>query len=389
MDGVSCDALVDTGCTKSIAHVSMCSRWTRKDVCVTTVSGERYSCQGTSVVNVQLPSGVYAFVEVLVVSTRPLNFNFILGMNGVSAFRGVTVRTPSDVRFGVEECAMSSAVADVATDYVIDEKDFTVTYDVAAKKWTLSWKWCDGQEPPCLVNTTSEYQIRPEARQEYEHELSQWIADGWLVPHDEKHHGPVKGTIPLMAVVQRNKEKVRPVLDFRELNSHLSLHTAEADVCSEKIREWRRHGQKTALLDLRKAYLQIHVHPSLWPYQTVMFKGKRYCLTRLGFGLSIAPLVMKKVLNTTLSWDERIDRATSPYLDDILVDERIATAVDVGNHLCRHGLVCKPAEAVSEGARVLGVRVWGERNCLFWRRDNDVGEKLGKLTRPALFSLCG
>lgn len=162
VDEVSCGALVDTGCTKGIVHVSMCFRWTRKDMCVTTVSGERYSCQGTSVVRVQLPSGVHAFVEVLVVSTRPLNFNFILGMNGVRAFRGVTVRTPSDVQFGVDECISSAPADNVATDYVIDEKDFTVTYDVAAKEWILSWKWCDGQEPACLLNTTSEYQIQPD-----------------------------------------------------------------------------------------------------------------------------------------------------------------------------------------------------------------------------------
>lgn len=39
---------------------------------------------------------------------------------------------------------------------------------------------------------------------------------------------------PLMAVVQQNKENVRPLLDFRELNFHLNLHTVEANVCSEK-----------------------------------------------------------------------------------------------------------------------------------------------------------
>lgn len=122
-----------------------------------------------------------------------------------------------------------------------------------------------------------------------------------MVPYNERVHGPVKGTIPLMAVVQQNKKKVRPVLDFRELNSYVDAHTAEADVCVEKLREWRRRGQKVALMDLRKAYLQIHVHPSLWSCQTVVFRGQRYCLTRLGFGLNIAPLVLKKVLGTVLS----------------------------------------------------------------------------------------
>ncbi|XP_043192569.1 uncharacterized protein LOC122365419 [Amphibalanus amphitrite] len=67
-----------------------------------------------------------------------------------------------------------------------------------------------------------------------------------------------KGTIPLMAVIQPNKDKVRPVMDFRELNEYLDSHTAAADVCSEKIREWRRFGRNVSLLDLKDAYLQVH-----------------------------------------------------------------------------------------------------------------------------------
>ena len=63
-----------------------------------------------------------------------------------------------------------------------------------------------------------------------------------------------------MAVIQLNKEKVRPEMDFRELNSHVTAHTADADVCADKLREWRRRGKKVALIELRKAYLQIHVH---------------------------------------------------------------------------------------------------------------------------------
>ena len=49
--------------------------------------------------------------------------------------------------------------------------------------------------------------------------------------------GPVKGLIPLMAIVQQNKDKVRPVIDFRELNSHVDAFTSNANVCADKIRE--------------------------------------------------------------------------------------------------------------------------------------------------------
>ena len=192
-----------------------------------------------------------------------------------------------------------------------------------------------------------------------------------------------------MAVVQPNKKKVHPVLDFRELNSYLDAHTGEADVCAEKIRDWRRQGQRVALVDLRKAYLQIHVHPSLWSCQTVVFRERRYCLTRMGFGLNIAPLVLKKILSAVLSWDEMINTAVSPYLDDLLVNENVASAAEVVSHLHRHGLICKPAERVCEGTRILGMRVWGERQGLFWKRDIIIKDLPGTLTRRTVFSLCG
>ena len=114
-----------------------------------------------------------------------------------------------------------------------------------------------------------------------------------------------------------------------------------------------------AIVDLRRAYLQIRVHESLCPYQTVIFGGQRYCLTRLGFGLNVAPSVMKSVLTAVLTQDETVDRATSSYLDDIFVNEDVISAQFIEKHLSQYGLECKPAERVANGARVLGLDVWG------------------------------
>lgn len=78
-------------------------------------------------------------------------------------------------------------------------------------------------------------------------------------------------------------------MDFRELNQYVDTFTADADVCASKPREWRQHGSNVSLLDLRKAYLQVLVGESLWPFQMGMFAGRRYWLTRLGFGLNVVP----------------------------------------------------------------------------------------------------
>jgi len=75
----------------------------------------------------------------------------------------------------------------------------------------------------------------------------------------------------------------------------------------------------------------------------------------------VAPSIMKAVLAKLLAQNDVIQQATSPYLDDIFVNEGVASAHRVENHLSRFGLVCKPAEQLVSGARVLGLDVWGSR----------------------------
>ena len=140
--------------------------------------------------------------------------------------------------------------------------------------------------------------------------------------------------LPLMAAIQP-KNKVRPVLDFRELNEHVKCHTGNdvADVCRKELRAWRRTAGAAAIVDLKSAYLQLHVHEKLWKYQLVNCRGKIYCLTRVGFGLNSAPRIMTLIHKTVLGKDEKVKAATNSYIDDILVDETEVKASDVVDHL--------------------------------------------------------
>ncbi|XP_068224113.1 uncharacterized protein [Palaemon carinicauda] len=197
------------------------------------------------------------------------------------------------------------------------------------------------------------------------------------------------GIIPLMAVEQPTKNKVRPVLDFWELNVNVKCHTGDdvTDVCSETLRKWRQTGENVSVVDLKSAYLQLSVDEKLWPYQLVNYKGQTFCLTRLGFGLN-SPQIMSRILKTVLSKDEKIERATSSYIDDILVNESIASADEVIRHLNTFGLITKSPESLNGGA-ALGLqlqRVGGE---LMFERGNTVPEVADMLTRRELFSVCG
>lgn len=55
-------------------------------------------------------------------------------------------------------------------------------------------------------------------------ELRSWIViwKSWLLPYPTKRLGPPKGLVPLMALIQHTKHKVRPVMDYGELNEQLT-----------------------------------------------------------------------------------------------------------------------------------------------------------------------
>uniref|UniRef100_A0A5S6Q606 Reverse transcriptase domain-containing protein n=1 Tax=Trichuris muris TaxID=70415 RepID=A0A5S6Q606_TRIMR len=242
------------------------------------LSGERMRCVGTGTVNLRLERGNEATVETIVTSEKPMGFEFIIGMTGIVALGGVEINDQGLPRFCL---GVQAACGEADTGCYIDEKDFTVAYDPKSHTWTAAWKWADNKAPETLWNTIEEYSPTAEARAEYKRELDLWVRNGWLVPYDEKKLGPARALIPLMVVTQRSKgTTVRPVMDIRQLNEYIDIFTANSDVCAHKLREWRRQGMNVSILDLRKAYLQIHVDQTLWPYQTVIVKDRRYALTR-------------------------------------------------------------------------------------------------------------
>ncbi|XP_068237250.1 uncharacterized protein [Palaemon carinicauda] len=183
---------------------------------------------------------------------------------------------------------------------------------------------------------------------------------------------------------------IRGCKETQELNVNVKCHTGNdvTDVCSETLRKWRQTGENVSVVDLKSAYLQLSIDEKLWPYQLVNYKGQTFCLTRLGFGLNSAPRIMSRILKTVLSKDEKIERATSSYIDDVLVNESIASADEVIRHLNTFGLITKSPESLNGGV-ALGLqlqRVGGE---LIFQKGNKVPEVADMLTRRELFSVCG
>ena len=83
------------------------------------------------------------------------------------------------------------------------------------------------------------------------------------------------------------------------------------------------------------------VQKTLWLFQTVKIGEQRYCLTRLGFGLNVAPLIMKAIFSTVLSQEEAVGHVASAYINDIYVNEDVMPTPRVREHQARFELEYK------------------------------------------------
>ncbi|XP_065645706.1 uncharacterized protein LOC136076160 [Hydra vulgaris] len=391
VNGMVATALVDTGCSKTILN----KKFLPKSKCrysnsqkVVTFEGEVHQCTGSAVVILEV-DGIKARDEVILVDFQPFGVDMMLGMSSIKLLGGVSISPLGKAKFGLSYCGASALNKDKVKKIEIKKKDHEAVFNGVG--WRVKWKWRDGESPDRLRNKVAQYGIPQHATADYENELQEWIDRKWLLEYDEKELGPPKGQIPLMAVIQRNKDhKIRPVLDWREANYFIETYTRDADVCVEKLREWRRMGNKPAIIDLPKAYLQLKTDKSLWPFQTVVFRNKRYYLTRLGFGLNVAPMIMKSVVSAVIDQDELVKSGTSAYVDDIFVDESVVSRDYVKRHFLKYGLESKEGEQIgNDGVRVLGFCVRKVGNKLMWSRGNRVDAMSQKLTRRVVFSICG
>ena len=143
--------------------------------------------------------------------------------------------------------------------------------------------------------------MTPETKAQFDKEVESWIAKGWLKPYEGDADD---GIIPLMAVVQANKNKVRPVMDFRELNEFVECHLGtHAAACDKTVRRWRHMREPLKVLDLKSAYLKIHIDSSLWPFQQVYYRpvprGGRTTPPKKNFWKSIFSVTISFSLNST------------------------------------------------------------------------------------------
>ena len=70
----------------------------------------------------------------------------------------------------------------------------------------------------------------------------------------------------------------------------------------------------------------------------------------MAFGLNVAPSIMQAIVEATFSKDDAVWQATSAYIDDVFINEDIASATRVRQHLTNFGLASKEPERLQNGA---------------------------------------
>ena len=412
-------SVVDTGCTTSLVELALVRRLgllhsvRDSNESLLTIQGHTLTTSGcVDVMMRRLDGHVYlphiCATLVVVEDLAALNTNILLGADIAAKTGGVNIayETPggrlSSVVFGTRLAVTGAGVASSSklsrhmfvkgNDDTVTLKmtDVSVTWSGTAGYWEAQWTWKDGtpRHLPSAVALASEYPHKLSSTEEEccLAEVESWLEKEWLVPYDTEAFGEAMCVLPFLAVSQPHKETtpVRPCLDYRQLNQRLLSHPGyDASSCDETMREWRMLSPDGVMLDLRKAFLQIHVAPNLYCYQAVLWRGKLYAMTRMGFGLNVAP----KIMDMVVKWVTRDLSGVDNYVDDLYVERAALPATT--EQLRRYGLDTKPAVEMPQ-ARVLGLQLSSEDGVLQWKRrqDSDLSVPTNP-TRRNIVSWCG
>lgn len=405
LDGKRSWALVDTGCSYTLvrAGAGLSTQGDGEGVVLETMDGKSIRTRGKALVKSMVMAGKQLGPRIVqVMQSLPLDVDLVIGLDMVLDHGLVVTSTGGGVRVdlgrgsqpvgqagGRCEAALAgnkTQMSDMISKCRVSDKDFEATFD--GGKWTMKWKW--KTDNPSLSCSRPNYKVPKIDREAFNDEIKIWVKEGILVPWSAAEHGAVKNVIPLMSVHQTKGDvhKIRPVLDFRLTNGNIVCLSGGLPTCDERLRQWRSKGCHGSLIDLRRAYLQVHVDKSLWVYQAVRWEGQMYLLTRLGFGLSVAPKVMTAIVEKVLGLDDKIWNESSNYIDDIYCTGGRQLTEATREHLERFGLVTKEAVHVGvSSVRILGLSVDTQRT---WSRDGKLPVVASQgLTRRELHSWIG
>ena len=110
----------------------------------------------------------------------------------------------------------------------------------------------------------------------------------------------------------------RPVINLRDLNSHITQHHFKMEGI-RTVKGLMRKGDWLTKLDLKDAYLSVPMNQAHTHLLRFQWQSQTYQFDTLPFGLSSAPYVFTKLLKPVVAILRRLGIRVVLYLDDMLI----------------------------------------------------------------------
>ena len=180
-------ALVDTGCSRTIAARKLVDEVRPSRDVVVSVDGSILRCSVGHARLVIQDRCINA--RVLVLDSLLSQFDLVLGMDVIQEIGGLYVKERrvvlGDPALSLVSLEGSVHASDVSLAIELEDVDFKARFD--GQKWVVSWKWRNKE--PKLTNAVPCYSVGSDVRQEWEAEVESWISEGILTPVPEAEGG--------------------------------------------------------------------------------------------------------------------------------------------------------------------------------------------------------
>ena len=183
-------ALVDSACSSFVVSEMLCRPKVWKSTAILTASRKCLLSHGVSCITLTVTNRSPLKTNVLVINSKPLVFDLLLGMDVIKKLGGVHINEGGKAHFAEAAHTLGATIE-------LEQPDFHTEFDQRTKSWTVSWKWSGDQPPEKLYNRVLEYTIPVRARTEYNKELQNWIDNGRLVPYPKDKLEPSEGPDPI------------------------------------------------------------------------------------------------------------------------------------------------------------------------------------------------
>ena len=154
--------------------------------------------------------------------------------------------------------------------------------------------------------------INPSQEASLKKQIEDWLAEGVIQPSESPWNAPL---VPAL----KKSGAWRWCLNYTVLNSRLIPDAHPLSNIMSNIH--RLAGSRIfSLLDGTGAYHNVSLTPPSRPLTAFGYHGGHFQFVRLPFGLSSAPAIYSRLVDTILSYlPPEVRKTTLPYLDDLLI----------------------------------------------------------------------